>query len=28
MDFHDLASQMGIWGYPNQQGIGTRTFAR
>jgi 2-haloacid dehalogenase len=28
MDFHDLASQMGIWGYPNQQDIGTRTFVR
>lgn len=26
MDFHDLASQMGIWGYPNQGDIGTRTF--
>jgi 2-haloacid dehalogenase len=26
MDFHDLASQMGIWGYPNQPDIGTRTF--
>ena len=26
MDFHDLASQLGIWGYPNQPDIGTRTF--
>jgi 2-haloacid dehalogenase len=28
MDFHDLASQLGIWGYPNQQDIGIRTFSR
>jgi 2-haloacid dehalogenase len=26
MDFHDLASQLGIWSYPNQPDIGTRTF--
>ena len=25
MDFHDLASQLGIWSYPNQPDIGTRT---
>ncbi len=26
MDFHDLASQMGIWGFPNQSDIGIRSF--
>ena len=26
MDLHDLASQLGIWSYPNQPDIGTRTF--
>jgi 2-haloacid dehalogenase len=26
MDFHDLASQMGIWGFPNQSDIGIRGF--